>query len=139
MRNGRTLELRMLLMAQRNELVKGLGLYGATSVVAGTMIGTAIFLVPSDMLRAVGTPLLVLAVWIFAGVLSLFGALGYAELGAAIPEAGGEYVTCIAPTVRCSVFSTAGPSSWWPSRPPSPPSPPVFCFILPTSSLSLAA
>jgi len=76
----------------RNELVKGLGLYGATSVVAGTMIGTAIFLVPSDMLRAVGTPLMVLAVWIFAGVLSLFGALGYAELGAAIPEAGGEYV-----------------------------------------------
>jgi len=76
----------------RNELVKGLGLYGATSVVAGTMIGTAIFLVPSDMLRDVGTPLLVLAVWIFAGILSLFGALGYAELGAAIPEAGGEYV-----------------------------------------------
>jgi len=75
-----------------NDLVKGLGVYGATSVVAGTMIGTAIFLVPSDMLRDLGTPLLVLAVWIFAGILSLFGALGYAELGAAIPEAGGEYV-----------------------------------------------
>jgi APA family basic amino acid/polyamine antiporter len=79
-------------MAHRDQLVKGLGLYGATSVVAGTMIGTAIFLVPSDMLRAVGTPLMVLAVWVFAGILSLFGALGYAELGAAIPEAGGEYV-----------------------------------------------
>jgi basic amino acid/polyamine antiporter, APA family len=75
-----------------DSLVKGLGLYGATSVVAGTMIGTAIFLVPSDMLRAVGTPLMVLVVWVFAGILSLFGALGYAELGAAIPEAGGEYV-----------------------------------------------
>jgi len=75
-----------------NSLVKGLGLYGATSVVAGTMIGTAIFLVPSDMLRDLGSPLLVLGVWIFAGLLSLFGALGYAELGAAIPEAGGEYV-----------------------------------------------
>jgi APA family basic amino acid/polyamine antiporter len=76
----------------RTELVKGLGLYGATSVVAGTMIGTAIFLVSSDMLRDVGTPFMVLAVWAFAGILSLFGALGYAELGAAIPEAGGEYV-----------------------------------------------
>ena len=72
----------------RTELVKGLGLYGATSVVAGTMIGTAIFLVSSDMLRDVGTPVMVLVVWLFAGMLSLFGALGYAELGAAIPEAG---------------------------------------------------
>lgn len=75
----------------RTELVKGLGVYGATSVVAGTMIGTAIFVVPSIMLAHVGTPLRVIAVWAFAGILSLFGALGYAELGAAIPEAGGEY------------------------------------------------
>lgn len=79
-------------MAQQTELVKGLGLYGATSVVAGTMIGTAIFVVPSMMLQHVGTPGMVVLVWAFAGVLSLFGALGYAELGAAIPEAGGEYV-----------------------------------------------
>jgi APA family basic amino acid/polyamine antiporter len=74
------------------ELVKGLGVFGATSVVAGTMIGTAIFVVPSIMLRQVGTPALVLAVWVGAGILSLFGALGYAELGAAMPEAGGEFV-----------------------------------------------
>jgi APA family basic amino acid/polyamine antiporter len=79
-------------MAERTELVKGLGVYGATSVVAGTMVGTAIFVVPSLMLRDVGTPWMVVVVWAFAGVLSLFGALGYAELGAAIPEAGGEYV-----------------------------------------------
>jgi APA family basic amino acid/polyamine antiporter len=79
-------------MAERAELVKGLGVYGATSVVAGTMIGTGIFLVPSLMLQNVGTPWLVIGVWVFAGALSLFGALGYAELGAAIPEAGGEYV-----------------------------------------------
>ncbi len=78
-------------MAHQAELVKGLGLYGATSVVAGTMIGTAIFVVPSLMLAHVGTPERVLGVWVFAGVLSLFGAFGYAELGAAIPEAGGEY------------------------------------------------
>jgi APA family basic amino acid/polyamine antiporter len=79
-------------MEKRTELIKGLGLYGAASVVAGTMIGTAIFVVPSKMLRLVGTPWMVLLVWVCAGVLSLFGALGYAELGAAIPEAGGEYV-----------------------------------------------
>ena len=79
-------------MNGRAELVKGLGLYGATSVVAGTMIGTAIFVVPSIMLSHLGTPWMVLVVWLFAGILSLFGALGYAELGAAIPEAGGEYV-----------------------------------------------
>jgi len=78
-------------MAERTELAKGLGVYGATSVVAGTMIGTAIFVVPSIMLQYVGTPLMVIVVWAFAGVLSLFGAMGYAELGAAIPAAGGEY------------------------------------------------
>jgi basic amino acid/polyamine antiporter, APA family len=79
-------------MADSNKLIKGLGVYGATSVVAGTMIGTAIFVVPGIMLREVGSPLRVLEVWVFAGALSVFGALGYAELGAAIPEAGGEYV-----------------------------------------------
>jgi APA family basic amino acid/polyamine antiporter len=79
-------------MAERSELVKGLGIYGATSVVAGTMIGTGIFLVPSIMLQHLGTPWLVVVVWAFAGILSLFGALGYAELGAALPQAGGEYV-----------------------------------------------
>jgi APA family basic amino acid/polyamine antiporter len=79
-------------MQQHRELVKGLSVYAATSVVAGTMIGTGIFVVPSIMLRQLGAPALVLVVWVLAGVLSLFGALGYAELGAALPEAGGEYV-----------------------------------------------
>lgn len=79
-------------MAENAQLVKGLGLFGAVSVAAGTMIGTAIFVVPGHMLQLVGTPAWVILVWIFAGLLSLFGALGYAELGAAIPEAGGEYV-----------------------------------------------
>jgi APA family basic amino acid/polyamine antiporter len=79
-------------MSKQPELVKGLGLYGATSVVAGTMIGTAIFVVPGIMVQHVGSPWMVMFVWIFAGVLSLFGAFGYAELGAALPEAGGEYV-----------------------------------------------
>ncbi len=79
-------------MSENNQLVKGLGLFGAASVAAGTMIGTAIFVVPSRMLHLVGTPWMVILVWTFAGMLSLFGALGYAELGAAIPKVGGEYV-----------------------------------------------
>ena len=79
-------------MEQHRELVKGLSVYGATSVVAGTIIGTGIFIVPSIMLRQVGAPIWVFMVWILAGILSLMGALGYAELGAALPEAGGEYV-----------------------------------------------
>ena len=76
----------------QTELVKGLGLFGATSVAAGTMIGTAIFVVPGIMLQQVGTPSMVLLVFLAAGVLSLFGALAYAELGAALPQAGGEFV-----------------------------------------------
>ncbi len=79
-------------MEKRHELVKGLSVYGATSVVAGTMIGGGIFVVPGIMLRQLGAPMLVLVVYVLAGVLSLFGALGYAELGAALPQAGGEYV-----------------------------------------------
>jgi APA family basic amino acid/polyamine antiporter len=78
--------------AEAGRLTKGLGPYAAIAVVAGTVIGTAIFLVPSLMLAHVGSPIRVIEVWVFAGVLSLFGALGYAELGGALPEAGGEYV-----------------------------------------------
>jgi basic amino acid/polyamine antiporter, APA family len=74
------------------KLIRGLTLMDASSIVLGTVIGTGIFIVPAYMAQAVGTPLLVFAVWIFAGFLSLAGALTYAELGAAFPAAGGEYV-----------------------------------------------
>ena len=78
--------------SQPEGLIKGLGVFGATSVVAGTMIGTAIFVVPGIMLQQVRTPGMVLGVFVAAGILSLFGALSYAELGAALPHAGGEFV-----------------------------------------------
>src|SRR5712691_7195558 len=74
------------------ELVRSLGLWPAVAVVVGTVIGSGIFLVPNDMVKNVGSPAMVFAVWIFGGVLTLFGALSYAELAAALPEAGGEYV-----------------------------------------------
>lgn len=68
-----------------------LGLPAAISIVVGTVIGSGVFLVPSTMIRHVGSVPELFAVWIAAGLLSLFGALTYAELAAAMPEAGGEY------------------------------------------------
>ncbi len=73
-------------------LKRELGVWSAAAIVVGTVIGSGIFLVPHDMIRQVGSPSVVFAVWIFGGLLSLFGALTYAELSSALPEAGGEYV-----------------------------------------------
>jgi APA family basic amino acid/polyamine antiporter len=73
------------------ELIRGLGPWAAMAIVVGTMIGTGIFIVPAEMARDAGSMGLVLLVWVVGGVLTLCGALSYAELGAAIPEAGGEY------------------------------------------------
>jgi len=61
-------------------------------VVVGTIVGSGIFLVPAEMMQAVGSAKLVYLAWLVGGVLSFFGALTYAELGAMKPQAGGEYV-----------------------------------------------
>jgi APA family basic amino acid/polyamine antiporter len=73
-------------------LDRGLNIWHAMSIVAGTIIGSGIFLVPAEMMQAVGSAGLVYLAWIVGGVLSFFGALTYAELGAVRPYAGGEYV-----------------------------------------------
>jgi len=73
------------------ELVRGLGGWASAAIVVGTMIGTGIFLKPAEMATLGGSIGIVYVAWIVGAVLSLFGALAYAELGAAIPEAGGEY------------------------------------------------
>src|ERR1700754_4820680 len=71
---------------------RGLTLVHATSLVVGITIGTGIFLKAAVMAQAVGTPTLVLGAWIVAGIIAIFGALSFAELGALLPHAGGEYV-----------------------------------------------
>jgi APA family basic amino acid/polyamine antiporter len=76
----------------RHGLKRDLGVWSAASIVVGTVIGSGIFLVPNAMIKNTGTPFMVFAVWIAGGLLTLFGALSYAELAAALPEAGGEYV-----------------------------------------------
>jgi basic amino acid/polyamine antiporter, APA family len=76
---------------KRLELVRGLGPWASAAIVVGTMIGTGIFLKPAEMAREGHSVSIVFAAWIVGAVLSIFGALSYAELGAAIPEAGGEY------------------------------------------------
>jgi len=78
--------------AVRPELARDLGVSHASAVVVGTIIGSGIFLVPTEMMQAVGSAKLVYLAWLVGGLLSFFGALTYAELGAMKPQAGGEYV-----------------------------------------------
>jgi len=73
-------------------LKRDLGLWSAVAIVVGTVIGSGIFIVPNVMIRNMGTPGMVFVVWVTGGLMSLSGALSYAELSAAMPGAGGEYV-----------------------------------------------
>ena len=74
------------------ELPRTLGLVDALAIVVGIVIGGGIFLVPNLVARNLSSATSILAVWIFAGVVSFFGALACAELGAALPATGGQYV-----------------------------------------------
>ena len=74
------------------ELARDLKVSHAAAIVVGTIIGSGIFLVPSEMMQAVGSSGTVYLAWIVGGLLSFFGAVTYAELGAMKPVAGGEYI-----------------------------------------------
>jgi len=74
------------------EFTRGLGLYDATMVVVGSMIGSGIFIVSADMSRQLGSPGWLLAAWLLTGVLTVSAALSYGELAAMMPRAGGQYV-----------------------------------------------
>ena len=73
-------------------LVQGLGLFSATAIVMGSMIGSGIFIVPADMSRTLGSPALLIAAWLVTAAMTLIGALSYGELAAMMPKAGGQYV-----------------------------------------------
>ena len=72
--------------------VQGLGLFSATAIVMGSMIGSGIFIVPAEMSRVVGSPALLIAAWAVTALMTVIGALSYGELAAMMPKAGGQYV-----------------------------------------------
>ncbi len=74
------------------QLKKNIGLWSATAIVIGSVIGSGIFMKPATMAAQLGSPPLLIAVWIVAGIVSLFGGMVFAELGAMFPETGGQYV-----------------------------------------------
>lgn len=77
--------------SREHGLLRELGLFDTINIVIGTIIGSGIFLVPAEIARAVHTPGWMLGVWVIGGFFTLLGALSLAELGAAMPEAGGIY------------------------------------------------
>ena len=72
--------------------VQGMGLFSATAIVMGSMIGSGIFIVSADMSRVLGSPALLIAAWLVTAVMTIIGALSYGELAAMMPRAGGQYV-----------------------------------------------
>lgn len=77
---------------RNNEFHRGLGLFDATMVVVGSMIGSGIFIVPAAMARELGSPGWLLVAWVITGALTVSAALSYGELAALMPRAGGQYV-----------------------------------------------
>src|SRR5689334_8278447 len=74
------------------EFTRGLGLFDSTMVVAGSMIGSGIFIVSAEMSRQIGSAGWLLMAWVFTGVLTVVGALSYGELATMMPRAGSQYV-----------------------------------------------
>ena len=77
---------------EKHHLQRSLGLIDATSIVAGSMIGSGIFLVTSAMARDVGSAAWLLVIWLVTGLLTMSAALSYGELAGMMPNAGGQFV-----------------------------------------------
>jgi len=76
----------------KSGLVASLGLFSATAIVVGSMIGSGIFIVPAEIGRDVGSPALLIGAWLVTAVMTIIGALSYGELAAMMPGAGGQYI-----------------------------------------------
>src|SRR6266568_4645176 len=74
------------------QMAQSLGLFSATALVIGSMVGSGIYIVDSDIARGTDSPALYLAVWVVTAIMTLIGALSYGELAAMMPKAGGQYV-----------------------------------------------
>src|SRR5204862_4123807 len=85
-------EARSQSSVQQPRLLPALGIFSATMLVAGGVIGSGIFRKPGVMAAQVGSPEVLLGVWLLAGVISLLGTLSNAELAAMMPQTGGQYV-----------------------------------------------
>jgi APA family basic amino acid/polyamine antiporter len=79
-------------VSPESEFKRGLSLLDATMLVVGSMIGSGIFIVSADIAREMNSPAGLLLVWVITGLITVFGALSYGELAAAMPRAGGQYV-----------------------------------------------
>ena len=79
-------------LSRHSDLLPTLGLFSTTMIVIGGVIGSGIFRKPGTMAAALGSPELLLTVWILAGIITLLGAMTNAEIAAMIPETGGQYV-----------------------------------------------
>lgn len=77
---------------EQAELPRVLGVWDVISIIVGGVIGSGIFIVPAAVAANVGSPLLIMSVWIFGGLLCFFGALAFGELAAMYPHAGGMYI-----------------------------------------------
>lgn len=77
---------------QKDQLQRTIGLWTATSIVVGSVIGSGIFMRPSQMAGELGSPMMLLIVWVVAGLISMFGAMINAEFGAMFPQTGGQYI-----------------------------------------------
>jgi APA family basic amino acid/polyamine antiporter len=82
----------VLVRKREGEFHRELGILDASAIVAGSMIGSGIFIVSADVARTVGSPGWLLVVWVVNAVITLFGAIAYGELAAMMPRAGGQYV-----------------------------------------------
>ena len=78
-------------LLRKNDLVRGLDLIPTTALLIGSMIGTGVFFKAAIMSQQAGSPARVMLAWLVAGLMSLAGALTYAELGGMLPKSGGEY------------------------------------------------
>lgn len=76
----------------KNNPEKKLSLFDSTAIIIGSMIGSGIFIVSAEISRQVETPGMLLLAWVVTGIITIFGALSYGELAAAMPKAGGQYV-----------------------------------------------